>query len=67
MDPDDIRNLSEAEIENRIGEEQDQLRKLRFQHAVADLENPMILGQKRKLVARLKTILREKEMAAETA
>lgn len=63
MEPNDIRNLNEKEVRKRIEEEQDQLRQLRFQHAVAELENPMLLRQKRRLVARLKTILNEKQHA----
>jgi len=64
MTPGEIRDLSEKEIETRIDEEQEQLEQLRFQHAVAHLENPSILRQKRRLVARLKTILNEKRRAA---
>ncbi len=64
MTPGEIRDLSEEEIETRIDEEQEQLEQLRFQHAVAHLENPSILRQKRRLVARLKTILNEKRRAA---
>lgn len=65
MTPGEIRDLSPEEIETRIDEEQDQLEQLRFQHAVAHLENPTVLRQKRRLVARLKTILHEKERAQE--
>ena len=63
MDPGEIRDLSEEEIETRIDEEQEQLEQLRFQHAVAHLENPSVLRQKRRLIARLKTILNEKRQA----
>ncbi|NBB73116.1 MAG: 50S ribosomal protein L29 [Bacteroidetes bacterium] len=63
MTPGEIRDLSEEEIETRINEEQEQLEQLRFQHAVAHLENPSILREKRRLIARLKTILNEKQQA----
>lgn len=63
MTPGEIRDLSEEEIETRIDEEQEQLEQLRFQHAVAHLENPSILREKRRLIARLKTILNEKQKA----
>ncbi|NBC19300.1 MAG: 50S ribosomal protein L29, partial [Bacteroidetes bacterium] len=36
-------------------------------HAIAHLENPMILRQKRRFIARLKTIVRERELAEEAA
>ncbi len=68
MDADQIRDLSIAEIETRIEEEEDQLEELEFQHAIRGrLENPMLLRTKRRLVARLKTIRNEKEQAAEEA
>lgn len=57
----EIRELGLKEIRRRIDEEEDQLRQLQFQHAIAHIENPMLLRQKRRLIARLKTILSEKE------
>lgn len=57
----DIRELGDEEIRRRIDEEEDQLRQLEFQHAIAHIENPMLLREKRRLIARLKTILGEKE------
>lgn len=68
MDADQIRDLSIEEIETRIDEEEEELEELRFQHAIrGQLENPMLLRTKRRLVARLKTILNEKKQAAEEA
>jgi large subunit ribosomal protein L29 len=63
MTPGEIRDLSKEEIETRIDEEQTQLEQLRFQHAVAHLENPTVLRKKRRMIARLKTILNEKRQA----
>jgi large subunit ribosomal protein L29 len=66
MDADQIRDLSIAEIETRIDEEEEELEELRFQHAIRGrLENPMLLRTKRRLVARLKTIRNEKKRADE--
>ena len=45
-------------------EEQDDLATLRFQHAVTRLEQPAVLREKRRLIARLHTILGEKEAKA---
>ncbi len=59
----EIRDLRSEEIEQRISEEKSQLRQLEFQHAVAHVENPMLLRHKRRLIARLQTILREREEA----
>ena len=55
----DIRNLSTSEILERIREEEEQLFELSFRHAIAQLENPLILRQKRRFLARLKTVLQE--------
>ena len=65
MQPDEIRPLSTDEIDQRIQEEQEDLEQLRFEHAIAQLPNPMILKKKRRTIARLKTIRTEKEQAGE--
>lgn len=57
----EIRELSIEEIKQRIAEEQETKRHLRFQHAIADIQNPMQLRHSRRLIARLKSILQEKE------
>ena len=61
MNAKEIRDLSADEIRERIREEKEQLNQLHFQHAIAELPNPMVLREKRRLVARLTTILKEKE------
>lgn len=63
----EIRELGVDEIEQRIKEEEDQLQQLQFQHAVATLPNPSLIREKRRLVARLRTILREKQGAEAAA
>jgi large subunit ribosomal protein L29 len=61
MEADQIRDLSVQEIETRIEEEEEELEELQFQHAIRGrLENPIILRTKRRLIARLKTVLNEK-------
>ena len=57
----EVRGLSVKEINERIREEKEQLRELNFRHAIAQLENPMILREKRRFLARLKTILKDLE------
>ncbi len=61
----EIRELSADEIRERIREEGEQLHQLSFQHAVAELPNPMVIRQKRRTIARLTTILKEKEAVTE--
>ncbi len=60
MKANEIRDLSEAEIRQRIAEEAKDLTDLRFRRAVAGLENPIVLRQKRREIARMRTILAEK-------
>jgi large subunit ribosomal protein L29 len=59
----EIRELGAEEIRQRITEEEEQLQQFRFQHAVATLPSPILLRQKRRLIARLETILAQKEQA----
>jgi large subunit ribosomal protein L29 len=58
----DIKALSVAELNEKIGSEQEALRKIRFAHQVSSVENPMKISETRKLIAKLKTELRAKEL-----
>ncbi|MBN8588933.1 MAG: 50S ribosomal protein L29 [Rhodothermia bacterium] len=60
MNTKEIREMSAVEIETQIAEQEAQYRKLKFQHTIANLENPMQIRNTRRAVARLKTILAEK-------
>lgn len=60
----EIRELSSEEIAEHIRDEQEQLTLLRFQHAISDLQNPMIMRGKRRLIGRLSTILKNRELEA---
>ncbi|TDI77722.1 MAG: 50S ribosomal protein L29 [Bacteroidetes bacterium] len=57
----EIRELSSEEIAEHIRDEQEQLTLLRFQHEIADLQNPMVLRDKRRLIGRLSTILNSRK------
>jgi large subunit ribosomal protein L29 len=63
MKAEDIRDWEDSEIEARLGELQEERFRLRFRSATMELENPTILRQIRRDIARLKTILRERELA----
>ena len=65
MKAQDIRDMNAAEIEERIAENQKDIQDLKFRRVVAGLEDPVILREKRREIARLKTILNEKRAAAE--
>ena len=57
-----IRELSNEEILSKIEESKEELFNLRFQQATGSLEKPSRITELRKLVARMKTILREREL-----
>lgn len=59
----EIRELSNEEILSKIEEAKEELFNLRFQQATGSLEKPSRINELRKLVARMKTILRERELA----
>ncbi len=62
MKTEDIRELGEADIEQKIEEAQEELFRLRFRSATQMLENPMLVRTLRRDIARMKTILREREL-----
>jgi large subunit ribosomal protein L29 len=62
MEQDVIRELTTAELIERLEDESKQLVKLKINHAVSPLENPNKLKAYRKIIARLKTELRKREL-----
>ena len=58
----EIRELSTEEINKKLVETKEELFNLRFQQATGSLEKPHRINELRKLVARMKTILREREL-----
>jgi large subunit ribosomal protein L29 len=59
----ELRDLSVEELEARLVETKEELFNLRFQNATGQLDNYKRLGILRREVARLKTMLRERELA----
>ena len=62
MNAQEIRELSVAELNEKLADLKDELYKLRFQHAINQLENPMRITAVKKDIARVQTILREAEV-----
>ncbi|WJH37341.1 50S ribosomal protein L29 [Paenibacillus aurantius] len=58
----EFRNLTTAEIEQKIAGFKEELFNLRFQLATGQLDNPTQIRTVRKEIARAKTILREREL-----
>ena len=61
----DIRKMSTAELEKKLAELKKDLFTLRMQHATNQLDNPLQIAVVKKEIARVKTILREKELRPE--
>jgi large subunit ribosomal protein L29 len=64
MRPQDIRNLTSAEVGHNLDEAYEELFTLRFQKHTGQLKHFARMGELRREVARLKTVLRERELAA---
>ena len=61
----ELREKTVAELEAKVKELKEELFNLRFQLAVNQLENPMRIPAVKKDIARIKTILREREIASQ--
>jgi len=57
-----IKEMSSPELEKEIGELQQELFKLRFKLATNGLDNPMRIKEVKKDIARIKTVLRQREL-----
>jgi large subunit ribosomal protein L29 len=63
MKPKEIRDLSDQELLEKLKSLKAELFNLRFQHATMQLENPMRIRQVKKDIARVHTILTERQRA----
>jgi len=60
----ELRQLNDTELEHRLGEAKEELFNLRFQNATGQLDNIARIPQVRREVARIETLLREREIVA---
>lgn len=60
----ELRELTVDELNTKLKELSEELFNLRFRHAIGQLENPSALKTCRKDIAKVKTLLREKELKA---
>ena len=65
--PTELRELDDDELLTHLAEAKQELFNLRFQHVTGQLDNYARLGQMKKEVARINTILRDREIAAAEA
>ncbi len=58
----DLRELTDQELQKKMNDAKDELFRLRFQLATGQLDNPMRIKEVRRLIARVKTVIREREI-----
>ncbi len=62
MKIEEILEMTEKELKNKLEDLQEEMQNLRFQHATHQLDNPLRLRMMRKDIARIKTVLKEYEL-----
>ena len=62
-----VRELTEHELEKELVKMKNELFNLRFQHVTGQLENPNRMKDVKRDIARIKTVIRENELAREQA
>ena len=60
----EIRKMSAAELESKLGDLKKDLFQLRLQHATNQLENPIKIAEVKKDIARVKTMIREQQLTS---
>ena len=58
----ELRGLSADELRSKLAVEIESYKKLKFAHAVTPIENPMKIRESRKLIARIETEIKAKEL-----
>ena len=58
----EIKDLTNEELDQKVTELKAELFNLRFQHATNQLDNPRVITEVKRTIARVKTILREREL-----
>ncbi len=64
MDVDDIRDMTDPQIQEQLDQLREERFRLKFRSATMELENPMLLSQLRRDIARVRTVQRERELEA---
>jgi large subunit ribosomal protein L29 len=65
MKASEVRKLTSAELQERLDGLKKDLFQLRLQHATNQLDNPIKIADVKRDIARVKTILREKELSSQ--
>lgn len=64
MKQSEILDLTDQELRDKLKSTEEEYSQLKLQHAISQLENPMRIKAMRKLIARLQTNLRKRELEA---
>jgi large subunit ribosomal protein L29 len=63
MKVNEIRSMTSEELNTKLASLKTELFNLRFQHATGNLANPMLLNSLKKDIAKIKTVMTEREIA----
>jgi len=63
----ELREMTDVELRKKLTDTKDELFRLRFQSATGQLDNPMKIQEVRRRIARVKTVLRERELGIKHA
>ncbi len=63
MKASEVRKMSAKELESKLMELKKDLFQLRLQHATNQLDNPVRIAQVKRDIARVKTVIRQQELA----
>ena len=58
-----VLEMTDKELQNKLNELKSELFFLRFKHATNQLTNPMVLVETRRDISRVKTVIRQREIA----
>lgn len=63
----ELRDMTVEELQKKMNDTKDELFRLRFQLATGQLDNPMRIKEVRRNIARVKTVIREREIGIRRA
>ena len=63
----EIREMPISELQKSLADQKEALFNLRFQHSINQLDNPMKIVETKKTIARILSVIREKELAEKKA
>ena len=62
MKTSEIKELTTAEIQERLATEKEHIVRMKLNHSISPLDNPLQIREARKTIARLNTELRQREL-----